>query len=63
MLEDQDLSFDMVRVKYINLNSLTFLPFTKLESSTSQGQTKVTYKIDSETDGNLFNSLFQKATI
>ena len=33
---DQDRSYDAVRVKYINLDSLKSMIFTKLESSTSQ---------------------------
>ena len=35
----------MLRVKYINLDSVKSVIFTKLESSISQRQTKITYKI------------------
>ena len=33
--EDQDRSFDVVKVKYINLDSIRSVIFTKLESSIS----------------------------
>ena len=39
--EDQDWRFYVVRVKYINLNSVKSVLFTKLESSTSQSFTKI----------------------
>ena len=42
MLKGQDWSFEAVRVRYINLDNVKSVPFTKLESSTSQRQTKVT---------------------
>ena len=48
---EQDRSFDAVRVKYINLDSMKSVIFTKLEPSTSQRRTQITYKIDSQTDG------------
>ena len=66
--EDQDWSFDVVRITYVSLNSIKSVLFTKLESSTSQRQTKITYKIDSRAEGNLmpfkiFKRLFPKATM
>ena len=68
MPEDKDHSFDVVRVKYINLDSIKPVLFTKLESSTSQRLTKMTHKIDSRKDSNLmpfkkFKGLFPKTTI
>ena len=51
--EDQDWSFDVAQVNYINLDNVKSVLFTKLESSTSQRQTKMTYKIESGADGNL----------
>ena len=36
--EEHDLSFDMVRVNYINVDSGKSVTITKLESSMSQGQ-------------------------
>ena len=66
MLEDQDWSSDMVRAKYINLDSIKSVLFTKLECTTSQRKTRITYKIDSGNCGNLmlftiFKNLFLKA--
>ena len=66
--EEHGQSFDAVKVKYINLNSIESALFTKLGSSTSQKWTKVTYKINSGVDGNLmpfkiFKCLFQTATV
>ena len=59
--------FDVVRVKYITFDIIKSVLFIKLESSTSQKHTKLTYKIDSGADGNLMpvnilKSLFPKAT-
>ena len=34
--DEQDRSFDAARAKYINLNSVKSVIFTKLESSTNQ---------------------------
>ena len=58
----------MVRIKCINLYSIKSVIFTKLESSKSQGQTCIVYKIDTGADGNLikfkiFKNLFLKLTI
>ena len=53
MPEDHDWSFDLVRVKYANLNSIKSVLFTKLESGTHQRWTEITYKINSRWDGNL----------
>ena len=50
--EDQVQSFDVVWVKYINLDSIKFVLFTKLQSSTSQRQTKITCKIDTGAGSN-----------
>ena len=36
MQEEHDQSFDAARIKYINLNSIKSVLFTKLESSTGQ---------------------------
>ena len=52
MLADQDLSFDTVRVEYINLNSIKSILFTKLESSTSKRPSKMTYNITSWANSN-----------
>ena len=46
-LEEQDRSLNVVRVKYINLGSVKGVIFTKLESSTSQRQTHIIYKVES----------------
>ena len=59
--------FETVRIKYINLNSIKSVLFTKAESSTSQKGTKITPKVDSGADGILMpfkisKSLFPKAT-
>ena len=35
VLEEYSWRFDMIRVKYVNLNSIKSVSFTKLESSTS----------------------------
>ena len=37
--EEQDRGFDVVGVKYINLDSIKFVIFTKLDSSMGQRQT------------------------
>ena len=50
MPEDHDQGSDVVRVKYINFNSIKFLLFTKLESNTSQRQANITYEIISGVD-------------
>ena len=42
MSEDHDPSFDTIKIKYVTLNSIISVLFTKLESSTSQRQTKIT---------------------
>ena len=43
----QDRSFDSIKLKYLNFDSIKYVMFTKLESSTSQKRTCMTYKIDS----------------
>ena len=50
--EEQDRSFDVVRVKYINLDGVKSVIFTELKSATSQRRTRIVYKIDSGADGN-----------
>ena len=50
MWEEHGQTFYEVRIKYINFKSI------KLESSTSQRQPKVAYKIDSRVGGNLMPS-------
>ena len=67
VLKDQDWSLKAVRVKYITLKSVKSVLFTKLEFSTSQRQTKTTYKMDSGVVGKLipvkiFKSILSKAT-
>ena len=57
----------MVRVKYINLNSVKSVLFTKLESNMSQRQIKLAYNVDSVMNGNhmpfqKFKSVFPKVT-
>ena len=46
-------SFDVVRVKYINLDSVKSVIFYKLESSISQKQTCIAYRINTGANGNL----------
>ena len=47
MQEEHDQSSHAARIKYINLSNNKSVLFTNLEPSTSQKQTKITYKIDS----------------
>ena len=66
--EEHDRSFEMVSVKYINLDSIKSIIFNKLESRTSQRQTKITSKIDCWADGNLMpfkilKCLFPKSAV
>ena len=66
--EQQDRSFDVVRVKYIKPDSVKTGMFTKLEASISQRRNQTTLKNDSGANGNLmvfklFKSLFPKSTI
>ena len=49
---EQDRSFDVVRVEYINLDSIKSTTFTKLESGTGQRQRHLVYKADTGADGN-----------
>ena len=49
MPEDQDQSFDAVTNKYINLDSVKFVLFTTLESSSNHRWTKIMFKIDTGT--------------
>ena len=49
--KEQDRSIDAVRVKYINLDTIMSIIFTKLESS--KRQTHKVYKVDTGADGNL----------
>ena len=61
-------SFDTIGVKFINCDSVKPIIFTKLQSTKSQRQTKIAYKIGSEAGGNLmpfriFKCLFSKSTI
>ena len=51
--EGQDRSFDMETVKYVNLDSMKLVIFTKLESSIIQRRIQITYRIDSGADGSL----------
>ena len=51
-LEEQDRKFDAVRVKYLNIDTIKSITFTKLESSTSQRQTCIVYIADTGADGN-----------
>ena len=39
--EDQDKSFGAARIKYINLDTVQSVLFTKIEYSTGQRQTKI----------------------
>ena len=56
----QARSFDTVRVKYINPASIKMIIFTKLESSTTQRQTCIVYKVDTRANGNLIQlNIFQ----
>ena len=49
--EEQDRSFDVVRVKYIDLDSIKSIIFTDSESSTNQRQTHVVYNSDTGPNG------------
>ena len=51
--EEQDRSFDVVRVKYIDLDSIKSIIFTDLEFSTDQRQTHVVYNADTVPNGKL----------
>ena len=44
--EGQERHFDAVRVKYIYLDSVKSVIFTKLESNMSERRTQITNKID-----------------
>ena len=64
--DEQDGSYNVVRVKDINLNSLTSIIFTRLESSMSKRQVHIVYKIDWGADSNLeplkiFQTLFPRS--
>ena len=64
---ESDRNFYVVRVKYINLNSVEFMTFTKLGMSTGQRQTHVVYKVGTRANCNLmplnmFKTLFLKST-
>ena len=55
-------------IKYINLNSVKYVFFTKLESSTCQKWTKITFKTYLWADGNhmsfkIFKYTFPKTTV
>ena len=45
MKDQQDQSFDAVRMRYENLDSIKLVLFIKLESSISQRQTNIIYEI------------------
>ena len=65
---DNIRNFDLVNIRYLNFESVRSVIFTKLESSTSQQRNQITYKINTESDGNLipfrvFKTLFPKSTI
>ena len=51
--EQQDKSFNSVKIKYLNFDNVKFVIFTKLELNTSQSRGCIAYKIDSGADGNL----------
>ena len=66
--EEDDWHFNVVRVKYINLDSGKSILFTKLKSSMSQRRTQIMYKINSGVDCNLmplniFKCIFPKSTV
>ena len=63
-LDQQDRSFDMVKIKYLRSDGIKSGIFTKLTSRTTQRRPHVTYKIDSGVEGNLmpftiFKTFFQ----
>ena len=65
--ELQNRSFDAVSIKYINIDNVTSVIFSKLESGISY-RTYIAYKIYSDADDNLMpfkisKSLFPKSTI
>ena len=49
-----------IRTKYINLNGVKSVIFTKLQSRTCQWQTLIIYKVDSGASGNLIPPNFPK---
>ena len=51
--EKQDRCFDVVGIKYINLDNVKSIIFTKLEPGTNQRRTQVIHKIDSGVNANL----------
>ena len=51
--DQQDKSFDLLEIKYLNCDNVKSVIFTILESSTSQRRAHITHKIDSGADGNL----------
>ena len=54
MKQDQyDRHFDLVKLKYLNFENIKSVIITKFESSTSQRRACMTYKSDSQADGNL----------
>ena len=66
--DKQVRSFDAVRVKYINMDSIKSVIFTKLESTTRQRLTNTVYKVYTGANGNLMplqilKNLFPKVTI
>ena len=55
----QDKSFDLVELKYLNFDNVKSVIFTKLEFNISQRRACMTNKIDSGTTGNLMHSDIQ----
>ena len=67
-LDEQDRSFDVVRVKYINLSSINSIILTMFKSSMGQKQTQIVYKIKTGANGNvmpfkIFKNLFPKLAL
>ena len=51
--DEQNRSIDALKVNILNLDSVQSIIFTKIESSTSQGQTHIVCRVNIGADGNL----------
>ena len=58
--DQQDRGFVALMIKYLNIDSIKSVIFTKLESSTSPRRACITYKIESEADDNLMPFKYSK---
>ena len=51
--ENNNRSFNLVNIRYLNFDNINLVIFTKLESSISQKRVHMTYNIDSGSKSNL----------